>query len=203
MDEVQFAENQKVKALIETVERPYQTRLRQVVGSTKTPIMRYDVLETSMDNFVDDAVREVTHSNVAFTNGFRFSPPIAAGPITQEDLWNILPFDARLKSGRVSGKQIRSYLESEMELVYSRDPRILSGGWGIRPSGMTIRFTAGAPEGSRIRNVQVNGQELQPDASYTIGGCEQEGESLDRICRLSGVNDARYVPGSVHSALLS
>jgi len=203
VDEAQFAENRKVKALIEGVERPFQARLREVVGATKIPLMRYDVLETTMDNFVDDAVRETTRTDVAFTNGFRFSPPLAAGPITQADLWNILPLDANLKSGRVSGKQMRTYLEREMELVYAKDPRALSGGWGMRPSGMTVLFTAGAPEGSRIRDVKIGGKEMQADASYTIGGCEQEGEALDRICRLSGVSDARYVPGTVHSALLA
>jgi len=203
VDETQFAENQKVKALIEQAERPFQARLREVVGSTKTPLMRYDVLETSMDNFVDDAVREMTHSDIAFTNGFRFSPPLAVGQITQADLWNILPLDARLKAGRVSGKQLLTYLEREMELVYAKDPPKLSGGWGSRPSGMTILFTAGAPEGSRIKDVKINGKPLQPDASYTIGGCEQDGEAMNRICRLPGVSGAHYVPGTVHSALLA
>ena len=203
VDEARFAENPNVKALIDGVERPLLARLREVVGSTKTPLMRYDVLETTMDNLVDDAVREMTHTDVAFTNGFRFSPPLAAGPITQADLWNILPLDARLKSGRVTGTQMRTYLEREMELVYAKDPLKLSGGWGSRPSGMTILFAAGAPEGSRIKDVKIDGKELRPDASYTIGGCEQDGEALDRICRLSGVSDARYVPGTVHSALLA
>lgn len=201
VDEVQYAEDRRVKALVEEAEKPFQARLREIVGATRTTLMRYDVLETSMDNFVDDAVREVTHTDVTFTNGFRFSPPIAAGPITQADIWNILPFDTRLKSGRVSGKQIRAYLEREMELVYSKDPLKLSGGWGIRPSGMTILFTAGAPEGSRIKNVKISGKELQAESWYTIGGCEQEGEAIDRICRLSGVTDARFVPGTIHGAM--
>jgi sulfur-oxidizing protein SoxB len=203
VDEAQFAENPRVKALIEGIERPFLARLREVVGATRTPLMRYDVLETTMDNLVDDAVRESTRSDVAFTNGFRFSPPLAAGPITQADLWNILPLDARLKSGRVSGSQMRAYLEREMELVYASDTRKLSGGWGMRPSGMTVLFTAGAPEGRRILDVKIGGKELQPDAAYTIGGCEQEGEALDRICRLSGASEARYVPGTVHSALVA
>ncbi len=196
-----FAENPRVKSLIEEAERPFQTRLRKVVGATKTPLMRYDVLETTMDNLVDDAVREMTHTDVAFTNGFRFSPPLAAGPITEADIWNILPADTRLKAGQVAGKQLRPYLENELELVYAKDPFKLSGGWGIRPSGMTVLFTAGALPGSRLKDVKIGGKEVQPDASYTIGGCEQEGEAMDRICRFSGVSDARYVPGTVHGAL--
>ncbi|HSR09396.1 MAG TPA: bifunctional metallophosphatase/5'-nucleotidase [Bryobacteraceae bacterium] len=201
IDETQFAENQNVKSLVEAAERPFQARLREVVGATKTTLMRYDVLETTMDNFVDDAVREVTHTDIAFTNGFRFSPPLAPGPITEADLWNILPLDAKIKAGRVSGKQLHAYLENEMELVYAKDPLKLSGGWGVRPSGMRILFTAGAPAGSRIKDVKINGKEMEPDGMYTIGGCEQEGEVLDRICRLPGVSDAHYLPGTVHDAL--
>lgn len=203
IDGARFAENQKVKSMIDEAERPFQARLHEVLGSTKTTLMRYDVLETTMDNFVDDAVREATHTDVGFTNGFRFSPPLAAGPITQADLWNILPLDARLKAGRVSGKQLRPYIEHELELVYARDPFQLSGGWGFRPSGMTILFTAGAPEGSRLKDVKIGGKELRDSASYTIGGCEQEGEAMDRICRLSGVSDAHYIPGTIHSALIA
>ena len=201
IDEAQFAENQKVKSLVEAVERPFQARLREVVGATKTALMRYDVLETTMDNLVDDAVREVTHTDIAFTNGFRFSPPLAPGPITEADLWNILPLDAKIKAGRASGKQLHAYLENEMELVYAKDPLKLSGGWGVRPSGMTILFTAGAPAGSRIKDVKIDGKEMELDGMYTIGGCEQEGEVLDRICRLPGVSEAHYIPGTVHDAL--
>jgi S-sulfosulfanyl-L-cysteine sulfohydrolase len=201
VDEAKFAENQEVKSLVEQAERPFQARLHQVVGATKAALMRYDVLETTMDNLVDDAVREATHTDIGFTNGFRFSPPLAPGPITEADVWNILPLDAKLKSGRVSGKQLHAYLEDEMELVYSKDPMKLSGGWGVRPSGMTVLFTAGAPAGGRIKDVKINGKEMEPEGMYTIGGCEQDGEVLDRICRLAGVSEARYAAGTAHDAL--
>ena len=42
---------------------------------------------------------------------------------------------------------------------------------------------------------------MEPDEMYTIGGCEREGEVLNRICRLQGVSDAHYVGGTVHDAL--
>ena len=77
----------------------------------------------------------------------------------------------------------------------------LSGGWGVRPSGMTVLFTARAPAGRRIKEVKINGREIDPEARYTIGGCEQEGEVLDKICRLSGVSEAQYTFGTAHDAL--
>ena len=82
--------------------------------------MRYDVLETTMDNFVDDAVREATHTDIAFTNGFRFSPPSrqarSRGRYMEHD-----PLDVKLKAGRGIGEPMRAYLENEMELVNSKD----------------------------------------------------------------------------------
>lgn len=44
--------------------------------------------------------------------------------------WTLLPIDARVKKGRVSGAELRAYLEGELELVFSKDPWKLSGGWG-------------------------------------------------------------------------
>ena len=92
--------------------------------------MRYDVLETNADDFITDAVREIAGVNIGFSNGFRFGIPIAAGEVTTGDLWNLLPMNARMKTGWVTGKELWDYLENELELVYAKDPMNLSGGWG-------------------------------------------------------------------------
>lgn len=201
IDAAQFPEDAQVKRLIETVKAPFASRLSEVVGETQTSLLRYDVLEASMDNLIADAVREATHSDIAFTNGFRFSPPIPAGPITEADLWNMLPLDTRLKTGHVTGGQLKQYLEEEMELVFAQDPFALSGGWGPRPSGLDMQFIAKAPKGQRVKVVEIQGVPLKAMQSYTLGGCERDGEPMEVICRLKGVQEARYVPGTIHSVL--
>jgi S-sulfosulfanyl-L-cysteine sulfohydrolase len=163
--------------------------------------MRDDVLESTMDDLVADSVREATHTDIGLTNGFRFSPPIAPGPITEADLWNILPLDAKMKVGEATGKQLRAYLENEMELVFAQDPFALSGCWGPRPSGMEITFHARAPMGQRIRSIKVDGKDVVDSAVYTIGGCERDGEPRNTICRLRDVQNAHYMPGTIHEAL--
>ena len=201
IEDSRFKENPGLKRLIAINESPFLKRLNEVVGRTATPLLRYDVLESSMDNLIADAVRDAGRTNIGFTNGFRFSPPIPAGPITEADLWNMLPLDARLKSGTASGKQIHSYLEHEMELVFSEYPFKLSGGWGPRPSGINIVFQAKAPLGQRVKDVKIDGAGLDPAREYTIAGCERDGEPMDVICRLRGAHDARYIPGTVHGML--
>jgi sulfur-oxidizing protein SoxB len=199
--EKSFKEDEIVKELVAKERKPFAARLDKIVGETKTPILRYDVLESNMDNMVADSAREATNTQMAFTNGFRFSPPIAPGPITEGELWNVLPLDAKLKAGKISGQQLWDYLEKEMELVFSKTPSKLSGGWGPRPSGITVKFQAGANEGNRIEEVRIGNSLIDLKQTYTIGGCDRDGEPLETICRVRDVKDARIVGGTAHSAL--
>ena len=95
-------------------------------------------------------------------------------------LWLLLPLDARIKKGWATGKELRAYLEHELELVFSRDPWKLSGGWGPRYSGMSMVFSAFAPPGERLREIRIGGRLIEDAMKYNLAGCERDGESLDR-----------------------
>ena len=165
--------------------------------------MRYDVLETNADNLISDVVRESTGADIGFTNGFRFAPPIDAGPLTVGDLWRLLPLDSRIKVGWITGKQLRAYMEQELELVFATNPWKLSGGWGPRASGMSVIFTAGNKFGTRVQSVKVAGREVTDDQHISVAGCEREGEPLDLVCRIRGVNDVKVTSPSIHETLLA
>ena len=113
--------------------------------------MRYDLLETTADDFIADAVREIAKTDIGFTNGFRFGVPVPPETVTEADLWNLLPMDARMKRGWVTGKELKDYLENELEMVYAKTPLKLNGGWGPRASGMTFVFDARAEYGRQAR----------------------------------------------------
>lgn len=197
----QVAEDPEVKALVDAALAPYRDRAGKVLARTETVIGRYDVLETTADDVITDAIRAATGVDVGMSNGFRFAPPIPPGPITEGDLWNLLPMESTIKTGWVTGSELRAYLERELELVFSDDPWKLSGGWGPRASGMRLEFAAHARPGERIRRIEIGGKELRDDARYTIAGCEREGEPLDVICRLKGVRDPKLSTLSIHEAM--
>jgi sulfur-oxidizing protein SoxB len=196
-----FDEDPQMKALVDKSLAPHRRRMAEVAGKTETLLMRYDVLETTADDMITDAVREVAKADIGFSNGFRFGVPVPPAEITEADLWNLLPMDARLKAGWVTGQELKSYLENELELVFSKDPWKLNGGWGARASGMTIVFKASGEPGRRLVSVKVDGREVQDRQRYTIAGCEREGEPLDVVCRHPGTHDARVLPLTVHQAL--
>ena len=196
-----YVEDAQVKELVNQSLAPYRSRMDKQVGRTETLLMRYDLLETTADDFIADAVREMAKADIGFTNGFRFGVPVPPERITEADLWNLLPMDARMKSGSVTGKELRDYLENELEMVYSKSAFKLNGGWGPRASGMAIVFNARADYGRRVVSIKVNGVEVNADAHLTIAGCEREGEPLDVICRHRGTHGVQVLPMSIHEAL--
>ena len=199
--ESRYDEDPKVKARVDTSLAPYRERMNKPVGETETLIMRYDVLESTADDFITDAVRGASKADIAFSNGFRFGVPIPPTTITEGDLWNLLPMDARLKTGWVTGKELRTYLEDELELVFASNPWRLNGGWGPRAAGLTILFNALAEKGRRLVSLKVNGVEIDDHKRYVIAGCERDGEPMDVICRHAGSHDAQILPLTVHQAL--
>ena len=196
-----YDEDVGVKALVDRSLEPHRPRMTRQAGKTETVLMRYDLLETTADDFIADAVRETAKTDIGFTNGFRFGVPVRPETITEADLWNLLPMDARMKRGWITGGELRDYLEHELEMVYSKSPLKLNGGWGPRASGMTFVFDALADYGRRVVSIKINGSDIVDHAHYTIAGCEREGEPLDVICRHRGSHDAQVLPISIHEAL--
>jgi S-sulfosulfanyl-L-cysteine sulfohydrolase len=196
-----YDEDPHMKALVDKSLAPHRSRMAELAGTTETLLMRYDVLETTVDDFVTDAVREVAGADIGLSNGFRFGAPIVPGAVTEADLWNLLPMDARMKAGWVTGQELKSYLENELEMVFAKDPWKLNGGWGVRASGMSMVFRASAEPGRRLVSLKVNGRDTQDDQHYMIASCEREGEPTDVVCRHPGTHDARVLPMTIHQVL--
>lgn len=196
-----YEEDREMKGVVDRVLAPHRERMGAVVARTNTTVMRYDVLETTADNVISDAVREAAGADIGFSNGFRFGLPIPPGPVREKDLWDLLPLDARLKVGWVTGEELKAYLEKELELVFSSDPWKLSGGWGPRASGLVMTYVAKASAGRRLKSVKVNGKEVEDTARYTMAGCERDGEPIDVVCRHQGTHDVKVLPRRLHESL--
>lgn len=196
-----FGEDAKVKRVVAHQLAPYRDRLDRVIGETSVPLFRYAVAETTLDAVLADAIREAAGTDIGFSNGFRFAQPILPGPVTEADLWNAYPIDNRLKVGKVTGRQLRAFWESELEHVYASNPDKLFGGWLPRPSGLALQFRARAPRGERIVSLEVLGKPVEDDATYTVAACEREGDREDTLCRIPHVTEPRVLDLDAHQAV--
>lgn len=196
-----FPEDPTVKAAVEKALAPLDARLGSVVGQTTAQLARYAVVENPLDNLLADAIRAAGGTQIALSNGFRFGTPWLPGPVTEADLWNVYPIVNLLKTGKVKGSQLRAFFEQELENVFAKEPARRFGGWLPRPSGLTLEFNAFAEKGKRIVSLQVGGQPVRDDETYTVTACEREGDAPDTLCRIPHVQDARVLDVDAHEAV--
>ena len=180
--------------------------ITKVIGKTRTPLLRYYVIETPMDNLITDALMWKFNTDFVVSNGFRFCPPLVPPEggevdITNEYLWSMLPVESAIKTGVVSGQQIVDWLEGELENTFAKDATRRFGGWFIRYKGLFVKFTIGNPTGQRVREVTVQGQPLVGTTRYTVLGCEREGDPDDTVCRIIGVANPRRLDFTVHQVV--
>lgn len=197
----QFPEDPNMKKIVEDTQKPFRKKLGKIIGQTKDPLYRYGVNQTSLDMILSDAIREATGADIGLSNGFRFAAPIVPGPIYEKDLHLIYPVNMPLRKGEVTGQQLLEWWEKEIENVYSADARKLFGGWLPRPSGMTIRFQAGAPKGKRVKEILIKGKPLDPKKTYTVGACIREGDPENKVCRIPNIKNTQDFKIDAHTAV--
>lgn len=206
-------EDPHVRDLVDTL-RAEHPELEETIGTTSTVLQRYYVLETPIDNLVTDALfakastalaERGEHLDIALSNGFRFCPPLVpvdgAATISRQFLWSMLPENAQVKTGDVTGAQLRTWLEKELNNVFSPRADEVFGGWVVRFFGMQVRFTSDAPMGRRVQSVQIGGRELNPDATYTVAACERDGDPVDTLCRLQDCDDPKLLEFTLYEAV--
>lgn len=112
--------------------------------------------ETNLGNLLTDALREHTGTEVAIYNGGGIRTSIAAGPIKIRDVYHVLPFSNTVVTATITGKQLKSALESGLK------HRHLTGSF-LQVSG--IRYEAA---GDRVAKIMVNGKPVVPTAKYSL-----------------------------------
>ncbi|MEJ8803377.1 bifunctional metallophosphatase/5'-nucleotidase [Pontibacter sp. H249] len=206
VDPAKYAADPAVQNVVDEQMAPYKKQIERVLGYTSTPLYRYLVVENPQDNLITDAVRWKTGVDIAISNGFRFGTPIvpdASGKaaITYSDLWNMLPVNENVKTGKATGKQIQDWMEKELHNVFAQKPLERFGGWVIRFSGMEMTFNANAPKGQRIQSITVGGKPLEPNKVYTMGACLRRGEPEDMLCRMPGAKDTKVLDYTIHDVI--
>ena len=207
VDPDRYGPDREMQRMVAAAKAPYQPGLSRVVGRTTTPLLRYYVIETPLDNLITDALHWRFKTDLVVSNGFRFCPPLVPGPngsadITMEYLWSALPVDSLVKTAQVTGTQIRDWLERELENVFAQEPADRFGGWFVRFKGMKVTFRIKAPMGSRLQEVRIGGQPLEADKVYSMLACEREGDPDDVMCRMKSVSKPRRLDVKLHDVLV-
>lgn len=139
-----------------------------VVGTTRTALDRYAMLESTMDNLLLDAIANAADRPIALSNGWRYGAPIPPGPLTESDLWNIVPTNPPVSVAAITGDELRRLFEENLEATFACDPWQQRGGYLKRGRGIQLAVKLENARGHRIQEFRVDGDRLRRDAIYSV-----------------------------------
>jgi 2',3'-cyclic-nucleotide 2'-phosphodiesterase (5'-nucleotidase family) len=170
-----IAERADLTAMINDALAPERAAMDSVVGRIEVPLHRYAMLSAPMDDLLLSAIAESAGTQIAFSNGWRYGAPVAPGPITLRDLWNMIPVNPPVSVIDLTGAEIREMLEANLERTFASDPYRQMGGFIKRMRGIRMYFKAENPPGHRIDQLFVEGRPVDPAATYRAAFVTSQG----------------------------
>jgi 2',3'-cyclic-nucleotide 2'-phosphodiesterase (5'-nucleotidase family) len=178
-----------VTALVDSFKTEIDKEYSQVIGTLKDA-WKMSGWETGAGNFIADAQREAAHADIAFMNTGGIRKNLLPGPITKQDLFEVLPFRNILTTFEVSGRQIREIVRHDVE-----------GKPGIQVSGIRCEWKRDASGKVEIVKLLVGGKPVEDTRMY-VGAASDY--MMGEAERYLGVNPSKltYLNETVFNAVL-
>src|SRR5688572_3939314 len=170
------AESPAVLAATEAGHRATVTWVTTPIGRTEVN-WRADssrVVDTPLLDFVLEVLRRTANADLASAAAFSLDASIDSGAITAARMQALYPYENSLRAIRISGRQLREYLEYSAR-YYRTDA---SGSISVDPGvpGYNFDMVAGAdyvldlsrPQGQRVTRLEVRGRSVAPTDSFTL-----------------------------------
>jgi 2',3'-cyclic-nucleotide 2'-phosphodiesterase (5'-nucleotidase family) len=132
------------------------------------------VADTPLQDFVLEVMRRVAHADLAAGAAFSLDASLDSGAITAARLQALYPYDNSVRAIRISGRQLREYLE-ESARYFTVDAKGAPAVNREMP-GYNFDILAGAdyvldvsrPVGERVTRLEVKARPVAPTDSFTL-----------------------------------
>jgi 2',3'-cyclic-nucleotide 2'-phosphodiesterase (5'-nucleotidase family) len=176
---VRTAGRREADAVLAATDRAHQEALAYVttaVGRT-TVAWRADssrVTDTPLVDFILETQRRVAGAQLASTAAFSLDASLDTGAITVAELARLYPYDNTLRAVRITGKQLREYLEFSARYFGTAgtseaavDPKVPGYNYDMI-AGADYTIDVARPAGSRVTRLEVDGRPVRDDDSFTF-----------------------------------
>ena len=132
------------------------------------------VVDTPLIDFILEVERKATGADLASTAAFSLDASIDSGAITAARMQALYPYDNTLRAIRLSGAQLREYLEQSARYYLTStdgsvrvDPKFPGFNFDI-VSGADYTLDVSRPAGQRVTRLEVKGRPVAPTDSFTL-----------------------------------
>jgi 2',3'-cyclic-nucleotide 2'-phosphodiesterase/3'-nucleotidase len=169
-------EHPQVLAATQQGHRAAVTYATTAVGTTQFA-WRADsgrVVDTPLIDFILSVEAKATGAQLASTAIFDRSASLGPGPVTVARLAALYPYDNTLRAVRITGAQLRAYLEQSARYFrkgadgsYGTDPQIPGFNYDV-VSGVDYVVDIDRPVGERITKLQYRGRDVAATDTFTM-----------------------------------
>ncbi|MDQ6634535.1 MAG: 5'-nucleotidase C-terminal domain-containing protein [Gemmatimonadota bacterium] len=173
---VGHSESPAVLAATDAAHRATVTWVTTPIG--RTPVAwRADsarVTDTPLIDLINEVERRTAGADLASSAAFSLDATLDSGAITPGRLQALYPYDNTLRAIRISGRQLRDYLEHSARYyrtgpagAVSVDPAVPGFNFDI-VSGVDYTLDVSRPFGQRVTRLERNGKPVAPTDSFTM-----------------------------------
>lgn len=153
-----YGEDENVAALTADLRRAARTQMSRPVGKLAAPLAGDLNAESALGDWAADCLRKWARTDAAVINSDSLRADLAAGQITQYDLYRVYPYADNVTYLTMKGAALLRALEEGLS----------SADNFAQISGLQVRYNPGGPEGKRVLSVRVGGAPLSPSATYRV-----------------------------------
>lgn len=177
LDNAQLAPDTQLAEQMRRLRDRHAQKMDERVGEAKGPLTRAQTLagqeprtrdhESPVDSLFADLLREDTRSDVVLLPNSGYGVAIPTGPITADQLRNLVPHESKVVTMTLRGGQLRDILEQSIERTYTDEPMLKVGGL-LQVSGLRFTYDPKLPKGQRVKEVAINDAALDDGKAYRV-----------------------------------
>ena len=162
----------EMMAYIQSVREPYEQQLNEQLAVTEDTLYRRGNFNGTFDQVICDALMQELNAPIAFSPGFRWGVSVLPGqPITFDEVMTQTAMTyGTVTRNELSGEQIKTILEDVADNLFNTDPYYQQGGDMVRVGGLKYSLDPTEKIGNRISDLELEGQPLDADKNYPVGG---------------------------------
>jgi len=157
--EDEFIPNKLIGDKILAQQKIAEAGMDEIIGEASIYLSRLGSgPQNLIGNLVCEAMKEFTDADFSFINLGGIRADISSGPITQRNVFDVMPFDNQIVMFEVDGKFLKKIIETRVE----------GGRHGLRVAGIEVVVNRKRKNFDRITKLLIGGEPWKADKIYKI-----------------------------------